>query len=254
MFSYSMHLLFWDFGTSANSACRFVKFLTTLQCEVRLTGAEFPDKTSPIEQHHRPDKRSPAWYDMSGIGAASVDTFWSIVQCMISWNATFNLVVSPDVTSDVVTSCKMKRHETECVLTPWQDKTGHGVPFHDEAGGTSAWDLMVHHDMAAHGKTSDGIARGNTTCHTHTSHGMECHDMAWHETPRKWRERLPMILAPLARAFTGVRNPRARPTRPSQTYFCARTTSTLKVLSRWSKASRRDMSCVFLKYAHLFYF
>ena len=68
---------FWDSGTSANSACRFSKFLTTLQCEVRLTGAEFPDKTSPIEQHHRPHlaRGGPAWYDMSGIGAASVDTF-----------------------------------------------------------------------------------------------------------------------------------------------------------------------------------
>ena len=111
---------------------------------------------------------------------------------------------------------------------------------------------MVHHDTTAPDKTSDGIPRANTTCHTHTSHGMECHDMAWHETPRKWRERLPMILAPLARACTGVRNPRARPTRPSQTYFCATTTSALKVLSRWSKASRRDMRCVFLEYTHIF--
>ena len=123
-------------------------------------------------------------------------------------------------------------------------KTGHGVSFHDGAGGTSACDLMIHHDMTVHDKASDVIARANTTCHT---------DTAWHETPRKWRERLPMILAPLARACTGVRNPRARPTRPSQTYFCARTLSALKVLSRWSKASRRDMGCVFLKYTHPFF-
>ena len=131
--------------------------------------------------------------------------------------------------------------------------TGHGVPFHDGAGERPAWDLMVHHDMVVHSKTSDDIARANTTCHTHTSHGMESHDMAWHETPRKWRERSPMILAPLARACTGVRNPRARPTRPLQTYFCAGTTSALKVLSCWSKASRRHMRCVFLKYTYLFF-
>ena len=179
--------VFWDCGTSANSTCRFAKFLTTLQCEVRLTRAEFPDKTSPSDQHHRPHlaRGGPAWYDMSGIGATSVDTFWSVIQCMISWNTTFNLIVSPDITRDVVTSCKMKRHETECMLASWQDRLGQDIEFlvmtmqeerlHETSWYIMTWLSMTRHQMSLHARTPRAIPTRRMEWHATTWHDMRRH-------------------------------------------------------------------------------
>ena len=67
-------LVFCGCGIFENSAGMYATILMALRCEVRLT-------TSFIAQHHRKTearrhtaRRSPAWHDMSWLGAASVDT------------------------------------------------------------------------------------------------------------------------------------------------------------------------------------
>ena len=64
----------------------------------------------------------------------------------------------------------------------------------------TSWYIMTWLPMTRHQMTS----------HARTQRVIPTRRMEWHETSRKWRERLPMILAPLAHAFTGCEEPTSK--------------------------------------------